>query len=93
MQTGIEGDRGRLCSVPSFATNSLSHHWLPRGGLAHNTRRYEDPHAGVPGLSGRPGADFHGAVTFALSRFSEIRIQQCGDFRCSTSLNATFDGT
>ncbi len=61
--------------------------------LSHHTRRYEDPHAGVPGLSGRPGADFHGAVTFALSRFSEIRIQQCGDFRCSTSLNATFDGT
>jgi hypothetical protein len=23
----------------------------------------------------------------------DMRIQQCGDFRCSTSLNATFDGT
>ncbi len=83
MQTGIEGDRGRLRSAPAQ---------LPKPLLA-NTRRYEDPHAGVPGLSGRPGADFHGAVNFALSRFSEIRIQQCGDFRCSTSLNATFDGT
>jgi hypothetical protein len=25
--------------------------------------------------------------------FSEVRIQQCGYFRCSTSLNATFDST
>jgi hypothetical protein len=47
----------------------------------------------TPCKADRPDADLHDAVNFALSRFSEIRIQQCGDFRCSTSLNATFDGT
>ena len=32
-------------------------------------------------------------LNFTLTAFPEVGIQQYGYFRCSMSLNATFDGT
>jgi hypothetical protein len=44
--------------------------------LAPNARRYGHSLAGVPGLSGWSCADFHGAVNFAFTEFSEVRLER-----------------
>ncbi len=74
---------------------------VPRRAKTRRFQLVSTPHTGQ--IRGRDVArtTFHtvsrrgilGSWTSTFTAFSEVRIQQYGYFRCSTSLNGTFDGT
>jgi hypothetical protein len=67
-----------------FAAVRCPRHTLVRSlQRAHNTQRYEHPSSASLVRLDRPDADFHAVVNFALTEFSEVRVDPilCGAAR------------